>query len=257
MVRRRGLPLEPELVPFQASVPPGRRWLCLAPHPDDETFGPGATLAQAADRGVQVVIAVVTDGRAQGDPVLRADEVRRAAAVLGVSALELWGFCDRTLEPGDRRLQRRLDEALTTHAPDLVLVPAPVDLNVDHRALALALQRVLRRRTLWGLRESTPSFVAAYEVASPLLPNLLVAADTGWARKVQAAAIYAGQSAFFPYHEVMEALGTLRRLTLAGCSRAEALHLLPTRRVARLTAGAWAAAMGTPRMVHEGEPPSP
>jgi hypothetical protein len=43
----------------------------------------------------------------------------------------------------------------------------------------------------------------------------------------------------------MEALGTLRCLTLTGVEHAEALHVLPARRVARLSARGWARLMGS------------
>jgi LmbE family N-acetylglucosaminyl deacetylase len=248
-VSNRELPQEPELIPFEAGFPPGERWLFLGAHPDDETFGPGATLAQARDRGITVTVVVVTDGRAQGDPSVRAQEVRRATAALGLGSPELWNFVDRTLRPGDPELQHRLHQVFVAGRPDLVLVPSPVDLNIDHRGLALAVQRVLRRRTWLGVTDVLPRWVAAYEVTTPMLPNLLVAADAAWARKLAAATCYADQEAHRPYREVMEALGALRRLTLEGCSRAEALHVLPARRLACLSATGWAALMGPPRMV--------
>jgi hypothetical protein len=97
-----------------------------------------------------------------------------------------------------------------------------------------------------------PRWVAAYEVAAPLLPNLLVAADAAWARKCEAAACYPSQDAHRPYRDVMEALGTLRRLTLKACERAEAFHVLPARRLARLSGRGWAARVGPPGMVSLG-----
>ena len=41
------LPEEAELIPYTSGFLPGRRWLVLAPHPDDETLGLGGTLARA------------------------------------------------------------------------------------------------------------------------------------------------------------------------------------------------------------------
>jgi len=128
-------------------------------------------------------------------------------------------------------------------------VTSPVDLHPDHRALALALQGILRASTFVGLRAGFPAWVAAYEVGSPLLPNLLVAADEGWETKRRAAACYSGQLAFRSYDRVMEALGALRSLTLTGVERAEALHVLPARSVARLSARRWASLMGSPAWV--------
>ncbi|MDW7968083.1 MAG: PIG-L family deacetylase, partial [Thermoanaerobaculum sp.] len=62
---------EQELIPYRSAFPPGGQWLVLAPHPDDETIGMGATLAQAARRGVVVRLLVLTGGQAQGDPQVR------------------------------------------------------------------------------------------------------------------------------------------------------------------------------------------
>ncbi len=243
---RRHLPAESDLIPYVAGFPPGARWLVLAPHPDDEVFGPGATLAQAVTRGVEVSLVVVTDGGAQGDPAAREREARASAAALGLGEPELWRFPDRSLDPRNPALQRAVAGALRRYEPDVVFVTSPVELHPDHRALALALQGVLRGSTVAGLRSRGPAWVAAYEVGTPLRPNLLVAADAAWEAKRRAAACHAAQLAFRPYDRVMEALGTLRTLTLTDVERAEALHVMPARRVARLSALRWASLMGSP-----------
>jgi LmbE family N-acetylglucosaminyl deacetylase len=240
------LPAETELVPYAPGYPPGRRWLVLAPHPDDEVFGMGATLAQASRRGIEPTMVVVTDGAAQGSAAQREQEALAAARELGLGEPRFWRFADLSLDPSDRRLQAKLVEALADVAPEVVFVPSPVELHPDHRALALALQRVLRRRSLCGVRRRPPAWVAAYEVGSVLLPNLLVAADAGWEAKRRAAACYASQLEFRPYDAAMEALGTWRRLTLDGCERAEAFHLLPVAAVVRRSARGWAVQMGAP-----------
>ncbi len=237
-------PVESDLIPYAAGFPPGGRWLVLAPHPDDEALGVGAMLAIAAARGIDVRVVVVTDGAAQGDPAEREREATAAAGVLALDPPEFWHFADRSLRPADPALGRRLREAFVRVHPDVVFVTSPVELHPDHRALALAVQRAVRATTLAGLREKPPRWVAAYEVGTPLAPNLLVAGDAGWEAKRRAAACYRGQLAFRRYDEVAEAFGTLRALTLEGVARAEALHLLPARRVARLSGRGWAAQMG-------------
>jgi LmbE family N-acetylglucosaminyl deacetylase len=245
-VMRRHLPPESELIPYAPGFPPGRRWLVLAPHPDDEVLGAGATLARAATQGIEVFVAVVTDGGAQGDPSQREEEARAGSAALGLGEPELWRFPDRSLEPSDRGLRRAIRGALARYAPDVVFVTSPVELHPDHRALALALHGALRAATAAGLRAPGPAWVAAYEVATPLQPNLLVAADSTWAAKRRAAACHAGQLAVRPYERVMEGLAAVRALTLTGVDRAEAFHVTAARRVARLSARAWAGLMGSP-----------
>lgn len=44
------------------------RWLVLAPHPDDETLGAGALIAQASGTGRLAGVAYLTDGSASHDP---------------------------------------------------------------------------------------------------------------------------------------------------------------------------------------------
>ncbi len=237
-------PVESELIPYAPGFPPGRRWLVLAPHPDDEVFGLGATLVLAARRGVEARVAVVTDGGAQGDPEARAAEARAAVAALGLGEPEFWKFADRSLRPDDRGLRERIEDALARHAPDVLFVPSPVEVHPDHRALALAARRAVRAVSLLGMRRRPPAWIAAYEVSAQLRPNLLVAVDDAWEGKRRAVACYAGQLAVLPYGEAVEALGTIRALTLGGVRKAEAFHLGSARRIAFGSATAWAVRVG-------------
>lgn len=243
-MRRGRLAAESDLIPYRAGFPPGARWLFLAPHPDDEVFGPGATLAEAARRGIPVHVVVVTDGAAQGDPDGREAEARAAAHALGMAEPEFWRFPDRGLDEAGRTLRLAIRRALQRWRPELVLAPSPVELHPDHRALALALQRVLRRWSWLGARRRPPNWVAAYEVGTALQPNLLVAVDATWENKQNAARCHASQLEVVPYGEVMEALATWRRLTLIGVARAEAFHITTAAHVARVSARRWAARMG-------------
>ena len=81
-----------------------RRILAVLAHPDDESYGMGGTLARYAREGVDVHVAIATDGAAgsidekwQGDrsrlAEARAGEVRRASEILGVQ-LHMLGYRD-------------------------------------------------------------------------------------------------------------------------------------------------------------------
>ena len=72
----------------------GKRLLAVMAHPDDESFGPGGTLAAAVAAGADVHLVTMTDGAAgtTGEDLTpdalaerRAEELREAAAVLGVT----------------------------------------------------------------------------------------------------------------------------------------------------------------------------
>ena len=222
-------PSEQELIPYQPGFPPGSRWLVVAPHPDDETVGVGATLALGVVRDVAVRVLVLTDGQAQGDPELRRREALAAAAVLGVSQVSFAGLVDRQLGNQAALLVRVLRQELAGFAPDVVFLPSPLELHPDHRAAAWAGQRALRWHLRWGLRFHLAPWVAFYEVATALWPNLLVAGDAVWEQKRQALTCYASQLAVRGYDRVMEGLGAFRSLTLSGVERAEAFVLLLAR----------------------------
>ncbi|KAF0111767.1 MAG: LmbE family protein [Chloroflexi bacterium] len=81
-----------------------RRLLAVFAHPDDETFGPGGTLALYASRGVEVHLICATRGEAGEAPhglngfvsigEMREDELRRAASVLGLKTVRFLDYRD-------------------------------------------------------------------------------------------------------------------------------------------------------------------
>ena len=83
----------------------GRRLLAVLAHPDDESFGPGGTLALYARRGVEVHLACGTRGELGSAPeellagyadvgALREHELKCAAKELGLSGVHLLGYRD-------------------------------------------------------------------------------------------------------------------------------------------------------------------
>ncbi len=81
-----------------------RTLMFVGAHPDDESFGPGGTLAKYADDGVRVVYACATRGEAAGDAddaatperlgETRWSELRCAAATLGLAEVLHLGYRD-------------------------------------------------------------------------------------------------------------------------------------------------------------------
>jgi LmbE family N-acetylglucosaminyl deacetylase len=92
----------------------GRRLMCVAAHPDDESLGFGGTLARCAAEGVEVSLVVATRGERgrHGDGSephpgpealgrIRETEVRDAAAVLGIRHLRFLDYRDGELDAAD------------------------------------------------------------------------------------------------------------------------------------------------------------
>lgn len=133
-----------------------RSTVLISPHPDDETFGCGATIARLRASGQAVRLLVVTDGADSPRPegvsrdemiLLRQEETRRAMAELGVdgSAITFWDFPDGGASEHLPELVDRLSIFLKEVSPDQVLVTSAADRHPDHAAVGLAARRAIGR----------------------------------------------------------------------------------------------------------------
>src|SRR5579864_2630586 len=104
--------------------------LAVVAHPDDESFGLGAALASFATGGTRVEVLCFTRGEAStlggvsGDlATVRAEELRSAAAALGVGRVHLLQYADGALgsEPVGALVEQVVAEAEAC-AADLLLV---------------------------------------------------------------------------------------------------------------------------------------
>jgi LmbE family N-acetylglucosaminyl deacetylase len=128
-----------------------RSCLVVAPHPDDETLGAGATIMRKVDAGTRVHLVVATDGSKSppGDPVevaaLRTAELRAACRVLGLSESDVtWlPFVDAELVGKEGDLVEAIADVVAAVRPSEVLVTAESDPHEDHALVARATRRAL------------------------------------------------------------------------------------------------------------------
>lgn len=218
---------EQAFIPYQAqrNIPAGKV-LVLAPHPDDEVFGCGGTLALHAADGIAVAVAILTDGAyAAADDArdsivaVRAAESRAAAAALGLQTPEFWSLPDRGLRYNEPLIER-IVASIRSHGADLVYAPSLREAHPDHRVLAMAAVEAIRRIGA-GVR------LAMYEVGIPLAPNVLVDITPVLERKRAAMQCFTSQLAGQRYDEQIEALNRYRAYTLPpACAAAEAFTLV-------------------------------
>src|SRR5437016_2191339 len=122
--------------------------LFILAHPDDESFFAGGTIAKYAVAGIHVALVCATRGErgATADlctiedlPQVREDEVREAARVPGVRAVELLPYEDQQLSdaPLDE-IRRHLVAAIRRQRPQIVVTFDPVGANQhpDHMAIS-------------------------------------------------------------------------------------------------------------------------
>lgn len=137
--------------------------MAVFPHPDDETVMCGGTLRRLATLGATVTLVVLTAGE-RGEPSqvsdeerrrLRAEELRRAAGLLGVARVLLEDFGDGRLAERSAAVAGYLGEVISRASPDLVLTfdRAGLDGHADHVACAEILIDMKRNKampaTLW------------------------------------------------------------------------------------------------------------
>lgn len=124
-----------------------RSCLVLAPHPDDETLGCGATIMRKLAAGTAVQVVIAADGRyaypsskwsVDALVEMREEEARQACAILGLQCqnVAFLRFEDCRLAEHRELLRDRLFDILDTLNPEEIFVSSILDSHPDHRVLA-------------------------------------------------------------------------------------------------------------------------
>jgi N-acetylglucosamine malate deacetylase 1 len=203
--------------------------LVVAPHADDECIGLGGTIARHVREGDHVTVAVMTGPGTEPHPVFphsQWDVIRKeadqACQVLGVQRLwfrELPAVLVPDLPVWE--INQEAGHVLAEVEPDILYVPFPFDLHLDHRAIYYAFSVAWRPHTPLGQRVKE---VYAYETLSethwnpPYLepsftPNHFVDISDTLELKMKALNCYASQIQPEPHFRslrAIEALATLR-----------------------------------------------
>lgn len=145
-----------------------KRIIVFAPHPDDETFGCGGTIAKKISEGYDILVVVLTDGRNAFSRVLnikvnpspeeikriRREEVTKATGVLGLPTGNLL-FCDiedGTLEAQRKEVEKKICEVLKKYPPAEIYYPIERDANPDHRVTNVIVRTCVKKLELTPAR---------------------------------------------------------------------------------------------------------
>ncbi len=199
-----------------SSPPPfGVELLAFGPHPDDVELFCGGLLARTSASGYRTAIVDLTRGErsSRGTPLLRAQEARAAAAVLGVSVRENLALPDGGLhgdlvgagaggETPATSAVARVVHVLRRLRPEIVLVPWQRERHPDHEAASAIVTRALfyagvRR---WPDAEPpeesepfTPRQVLYYPMRHTATPSFIVDVSDVYASKTAAIGCYQSQ----------------------------------------------------------------
>ncbi len=180
--------------------------LVVGAHPDDETFGCGATIAALGRADVAVHVVSMTAGEAAlahlgrvvpGLAERRRDEFAQACRRLGVATARVLDLPDAGLADNVRELRRRVTGLLGEVRPAHVLTTWWGEPHADHAALGATVREVADHTgvqvsgcLIWALHWRQPDDVLARDSSVTLLSN----STSACAARAQALACYPSQT---------------------------------------------------------------
>ena len=155
---------------------PCDRVLVLSPHPDDDIFGLGGTIARMSASGAKVSVAYFCDGsggvaevggkRDTGLVELRRAEAKKAGEILKISEQVFFGYPDDKLAAGTSA-NLALNDLIKRVKPDIIFVPSFLDNHPDHRAVNEILFK--------SIAQENPNLpIWLYEIWTPIFANRIV-----------------------------------------------------------------------------------
>ena len=199
-----------------------RNILVVAPHPDDEMFGCGGTMARHCESGDCVEVVIVT----RGIPELWPDEVisqtrreaRAANQFLGVKKVHFLDFPAPKLDQVPMHvLADSIRKVVLDVRPHMVYVPHRGDIHHDHQAVHRAVCVAVRPSP-----DYTVERVLSYETPSEtewaasgddaFAPNVFVDISACLDRKLDAVSHYRSQLRPPPHPRSLETIKAMARL---------------------------------------------
>lgn len=206
---------ESDVYPYSVTDLSQKDALVLAPHPDDESFGCGGSIARHTAKGSRVKVIFITDGD-KGDfegrfgkdyTLIRRQSAEKAMLILGVDDYEFWGYKDRGIHLKEVEILERLLSTIGDFSPSLIYAPSPYEAHLDHKVTSKIAMNVFKK---------TGITVLFYEVLMALFPGILVDITSEMERKKKAADSYQTEIYYNDYLAVTAGLNRFRSATLPG-----------------------------------------
>jgi len=117
--------------------------LVIAPHPDDEVLGCGATIKKLSDKGHKVNLMVITKAYEPdwSKEMLesRPKKVKESCRLLGISEVQFLNFDTAKIDLIPiKDLSKKIFEASKALAPEMVFIPFWGDAHQDHQTVSKA-----------------------------------------------------------------------------------------------------------------------
>ncbi len=194
-----------------------KRVMVVAAHPDDELLGVAGTLAKHVEAGDEVRAVVVSEGAssryAEGAENSLQIAGRRAAEVLGLTAIDFLGLPDQRLDSLPiLDVIRSIEAAVSGFSPEVLYTHHWGDINRDHAVVAEAVSVAAR-----PIGAGFPAEVLCFETPSStewsfpsmekaFVPNVFVDVTATLEKKLAAMACYESELRPYPHPRSLEAL---------------------------------------------------
>ena len=178
-----------------------KRFLIVAPHPDDAELGIGGSIIKLKEDGHRVFMVDLTDGEPTpfGTKEKRAEETKRATKIVKADKRVNLGLTNRYLAD-TKEARLRLAEQIRLARPDVLLAPYHEDAHPDHIAASRIIEgaRFYAKYTKTSLKgEPHYTYYLFYYFCAHLrvLPRIsfLVDISDQFKRKMKAVACYRSQ----------------------------------------------------------------
>ena len=190
--------------PKSMELPPGERFLVIAPHPDDDAIGCGGLILKALSLGKAVRICYLSlpsDNAPSAKE--RLAEVKDSLRIFGVTE---YSINEREFPDTTKEVRSIIEPELEKWKPDCVLVPSPME---NHKQHLMAFKGYLE-----ALRNSQcHAATALYEVWGPTIPNLIVDVTGFMDGKSKGIAAHASQVEVVDYVRMAKALNEYRAIS--------------------------------------------
>lgn len=196
--------------------PPRGKVLVLSPHPDDDVFGCGGTLAIHQQNGDTIKVIYLTSNR------LREKEVEEACKALKISDIEFWGFEEGKFS-ATVKATNRLSKEINRYRPDIIYCPSFTDPHPDHFETSAMLNLSLNNLTSKVLNSIS---ILLCEIWTPTYANRLVKIDSVVNTKKAAISCHQSQMKDRGYFDAILGLNTYRAGMFSAGRYAEAFTAL-------------------------------
>lgn len=121
------------------------RVLCVFAHPDDESFGPGGTIAKLSEKNEVYILCATKGESGNGGGInnlgkIRVSELKKSATILGVKKIEFLGYHDGDLSNNlYHDIAGKIQKYIDNIKPQTLITfePRGVSGHIDHIALSM------------------------------------------------------------------------------------------------------------------------